>query len=373
MPDTSLYDFYQLGLAAATGANSKLAVNEGDVVDFLLSAGAAMADFCDQKRAADHLSTSVDGAEGDDLTELADDHFTTDRQPATAASVTLQFSRPSAGGGEPAGTLSAGFEVSTPVDRVGNEVRFVTDADVNFPTSGLGPYTVQATAIVEGPDGNVEDLGKVSRLIDTAFDSSISVTNTTSAAGGNLEETDEELRKRIRDRPLSLRRATKAALESGALEVDEVRVSSASEDTANGTVTVAVSDADGNSNAEMQNNVLIEMENWRAFGIPVGITGGARVLVDMNIQITLREGASLANLSTPIIAAVGGDINKLVQGEFLYDTLWITATKNVAPNLIQDVNLTSLSVGGVAQPIGDYLGTASNELLRAGTITVTIA
>jgi len=376
MPDTNLYDYYQLGLAAAVGANAELAVNEGDVTDFLLAAGAAMADFCDQRRASDHLASSVDGSEDEDLTELADDHFNVDRQEATAASVTLSFTRPSAGGGEPAGTLTAGFEVSTQVDRVGNEVRFVTDLDVNFVLGGLGPVLVQATAIVKGPEGNVDSVGLVSRMIDTAFDSTIAVASTTVAAGGNLEETDAEVRVRIRNRPKSLSRATKSALQTGALEVAEVRVAAATEDTTTGNVTMAVSDGDGNSNAEMTNDVLLELEDWRAFGIPVAVTGGLRVLVDMNIVLTLVDGATaaLVGLTAPVIAAVTGELAKLSQGDFFYDTQWKSAARNVAPELIKDVELSFYEVGGVAQSLtGDYLGTATNELLRAGTITVSVA
>lgn len=371
MPNTSQRDFYALGLAAAVAANAKITNHDGSITDFLLAASSAMADFCDQERASDQLKKSVDGAEDDDLTELADDRYDLDRQPATAASVTVSFSRPFDAGSEPAGTLSSGFELSTPVDRTGAEIRFTIDADVVWAIGDLGPKTVQATAIVAGPDGNSDVVGIVSRMIDTAFDSTFTVASTTVSAGGNVEETDPELRIRIRNRPKSYSRATKSALETGALEVAEVRVASATENTANGNVTMAVSDNDGNSNAEMVNNSLLKLENWRAFGIPIAVTGGVRVLVDMTIQLNLTDGAALAGLTAPVIASVAGDINKLVQGGFLYDTLWIAAARNIAPELIRDVTVTALSIGGVSQPLGDYLSTASNELLRAGTITVT--
>ncbi len=369
MPETSQLDFYNLGLAALVAANSKLAVNEGDITDMAILAAAAMADRCDQERSEDQKDSTVDGAEDEELTELADDHYDVDRQPATPATVTLSFERPE-GGVEPGGTLSAGFEVATQVNQVGEDVRFVTDADVVFAVSALGPIAVNATAIVAGPDGNVETIGAVSRLIDAAFDTSITVTNTTVAAGGNIEESDPEVRQRIRDRPKTARRATKAALETGALEVDSVRVSSATEDTTVGSVTVNISDADGNSNAEMINDVLLEEENWRAFGIPISVVGGVRVIVDMTVNLTLVSGGAIGNLTTPVIEAITGEINKLVQGQILYDTLSVTAAKNVAPEIIQDVTITALVIDAVSQPLGDYTP-ASNELIRTGAITVT--
>lgn len=369
MPETTLQDFYDLGLAAAVGANPDLAVNEGDVTDFLLSAAAAMADRCDQERAEDHKNTHIDGAEGDALTALADDHYDIDRAAATAATCTLQFSRPSAGGSEPAGTIPAGFEVATQVNVVGEDVRFLTDIDLNFALGELSK-TVEATAVETGPEGNVDQVGLVTRLVDTAYDSSFAVTNTTVAAGGNAEETDEELRIRIRNRPKSYARATKSALETGAQEVSSVRVASAVEDTSTGQVTLSVSDADGNSNAEMINDVVSEIESWRAFGVPITIAGGTRVVVDMTVQLTLATGAALTGLQAPVQSAVSGEIDKLAQGEILYDTMSITAARNVAPELIKDVTITALSIGGTPVTIGDYTP-ASNELLRAGTITVT--
>lgn len=371
LPNTSLIDFYNLGLAGAVGANPDLAVNEGDVTDFLLSAAAAMADRCDQERAEDHRNTHVDGAEGDKLTELADDRYDVDRQPATAATCTVQYTRPFDAGAEPSGTISAGFEVATQVDAVGNDIRFVTDADLNF---ALGQLTgsIGCTAIETGPEGNVDQAGLVTRMIDTPFDATFAVTNTTPAAGGNLEESDAEVRTRIRNRPASYSRATKTAIEAGALEVDIVRVASATEDTSTGLVTLSISDADGNSNAQMINDVLLEIENWRAFGIPITVVGGVRVVVDLTVQLTLTDGAALSGLQTPVSDAISGEIDKLSQGATLYDTLSIAAAKNVAPELIHDVTITALSIGGTPVTIGDYTP-AVNELLRAGTITVTSA
>ena len=380
MPNTNLVDYYQLGLAAATLANADLTVNEGDVVDMLLAAGAAMADRTDQENSQGFKKTFVDGAESDDLTTLSDDHYDIDRQDATSSTATVEFSRPSAGGSEPGGTISAGFEVATPVDAVGEDVRFVTDADVVFALAELGPKSIGVTSIVAGPDNNVETVGGISRMIDVPFDLSMAVVSTTVAAGGNLEETDPEVRLRIRDRPATLARATKAALKQGALTVSEVRVASVVEDTVTGIVTVNVSDTDGNSNAQMINDVIIALEDWRAYGIPVTVTGGVRILTDMTLQLKLADGAALAGLTTPVIDSVTGEINKLVQGGVLYDTLYIAAAKNVAPDLIDDVTITALTVNAVAQTIGDVQGSgtndytpASNELIRAGSITVVAA
>ncbi len=372
MPNTSFVDYYQLALAAAILANSELTINEGDPVDMLLSAGAALADRTDQENAANFKKTFVDGAKGDDLTTLADDHFDVDRQPATSSTATVAFTRPSAGGGEPGGTLSAGFTVATVIDAAGDDVQLVTDLDVTFAVGELGPKTIAVTAVLAGPDTNVETIGAISRMIDTPFDATIGVASTTVAAGGNIEEDDPEVRERVRARPKTEIRATQDALVTGAKEVTTVRVASATEDTSTGQVTVAISDADGNSNAEMINDVILNLEGWRAFGIPVSVVGGVRVVVDMTISIKLVDGAALAGLVTPITDAVTGDINKLKQGKTLYDTLTFAAAKNVAPELIDDVTITALAIDTVDQTLGDYTP-ASNELIRVSSITVVAA
>lgn len=360
MPSASFEDLYQLGLAEAVTLRPDLQFNEGDVSDMILLAAAAMAGKNEQVSSENLRKTFVDGAEGDDLTTLADDHFDIQRQAATAAQVVLKFTRTSGGGG---GTITAGTEVASIIDAQGNDVRFFTDEDLAFGAGENGPKTVSATAQVTGPDGNVV-AAQITRIIAVLFDTSFSVTNDAAAGGGNLEETDDSVRDRIRERPASLRRATKQALTFGAKQVDAVRVASTTEDTSTGQVNTAVSDNSGTSTAQMINDVIRELENWRAAGIPVSVTGGAVLLAGMTLTLTLDEAADVGTLRQPVIDAVTAQINKLSIGETLYDSMVISAARNVAPELILDVTISAVT--------GVTLDTApsSNQLIRTGVITV---
>lgn len=353
-------DLYALGLAEAVTKRPDLAVNENDVSDFLLSAASAMAEKVVQQGAEDKRDLYVDGATGEELTKLADDRYGITRQPATPAQVTLSWTRTSGGGG---GTISAGTEVATVLDAQGNDVRFVTDNDLVFAAAENGPKTIGATALVSGTEGNVE-ASTITRIIDTVFDSTFSVNNAAVAAGGNDEEDDTSVRERIRERPSSLRRATVAALEFGAKQVATVRVARATEDTATGQVTVAVSDSSGSSNAEMVNDVILELENWRAAGIPVSVVGGVVLTADITVTLTLSAGGDVGTLRPFVISAIEAEINKLSVGETLYDSMVIAAARNVDP-----ANILDVTIGTV---VGPTLDTAPgpNELIRPGTITV---
>lgn len=360
MASASFEDLYQLGLAEAVTKRPDLQFNEGDVTDMLLLAAAAMAGKNEQTSAENLRKTFVDGAEGDDLTTLADDHFDIQRQLATAAQVVLSFTRTSGAG---AGTIDAGAEVATAVDAQGNDVRFFSDEDLAYGAGENGPKTVSATAQNTGPEGNVV-AGAISRIITVLFDTTFSVTNAADAGGGNLEETDDSVRDHIRERPASLRRATKQALTFGAKEVEAVRVATTTENTATGQVNTSVSDDAGSSTAQMINDVIRELENWRAAGIPVSVIGGTVILAGMTLTLTLDESADVGTLRQFVIDAVTAEIAKLSIGETLYDSMIIAAARNVAPDLIFDVTISGVT--------GVTLDTApaSNELIRAGVITV---
>lgn len=183
-------------------------------------------------------------------------------------------------------------------------------------------------------------------------------------AGGNEEETDEALRDRIRRQPLSFRRGTLGALVYGALTVPAVRVATATEDTTTGQVTVAVSDDSGSSNAEMIADVIVALEDYRAAGVPVTVVGGVVLTTPVALELVLADGASLAVLEPLVQAAVAAQVNRLKIGQTLYDSMTVTAARNVDPDAILDVRVTS--------PSGD-LAPAANQLIRAGAVTVTEA
>lgn len=358
MAAPSAQELYDLGRAEAILRRPDLSVLPGDVSDMLLWGAVAMADRAIGYAAERFRATYLDGARGGDLEELAEDHYGLTRTPAVKATGSVTITRASGTG---AATYPVGTVVATQRDALGEEVRFVTTQAAAW-TSGTpnGAQTVTVAAANAGPAGNVA-AGKVTRILDPAPASgTFSVTNAAVMVGGAEAESDEDLRARCRAYLLTLRRGTLSALEYGALQVASVKKASAVED-ATGLVTVYVTDAAGNSSAEMTAAVTDELEQWRCAGSAVQVLGGAVLSIDVTLAITVRAGANSTQLAPLVVAAVTGRINRLRIGESLHPDYIQAAARAVDPDNILAVSV--VAPVGVQDP-------ADNQIIRAGTVTV---
>lgn len=357
MPVAPSYtDLLAQGQAEALARRGDLLFADGDVSLAQLHAGAAMADAAVRFGAQCFAATFIDLAKGDDLTALVDDHLNLQRQAATAATVTARFSRTSAGA---AGNIPAGTTITTVTGADGTEVRFTTDAIINYGAGNNGPFSVNATCTAVGRDGNVA-AATISRILATLTDSTFSVTNLATAAGGNNEESDDQLRLRARTFWLTLRRGTLAALEFGALQVASVRVSKASE-TTTGLVLVVVTDEAGNSNAQMISDVEVELENWRAAGCVVQVYGGTILLVPVTAVLTVAAGVDVAAMVPDLETAITGRFLKYRMG----DKVWRDQVKHA----IIDVDPDGIEAAALTLPADDVTTTAF-EVPRVGAITI---
>lgn len=363
MAAPSFQDYFAAGRAEAINRRPDLTFDEGDISEFLVAAVAAMADHLTGYFAGRFKATYLDGAEGDDLTTLADDHWNVQRFEASNARGNTVFSRPA--GPTPAGTILAGAIVATDKDVNGKEVQYSTDVDVNWGLGDLGPKTVSVTCTVAGIEGNA-DLNKVKRIVSSTFDSTIVAINSTSKmVGGDDAETDPDLRERVRGLPATLRRGTLAAIEYGALTVAGVKRATAVEDLDNlgsptGMVSVYVTDGSGNSSPTMTTAVATELRNWRAAGVIVNTYGGTLQVVDVTLVLAARLGVNTTALASKVVAAVTSRMNKLRINETLSRDIIRQATLNVDEGL--------LSVG-VTLPATDVVP-ATGTIIRPGTITV---
>lgn len=333
---------------------------DGDVTTAQMHGAGAMADACLRFMVQGIRDTFIDGAEGDALTALVDDHMNIQRQPATAAQVTLTFTRTGGGTG---GTLAAGFTVATQIDASGASQLYDLDANVVFPNGSNGPITGTATAQSLGRAGNALP-GTVTRIISTLPSTllTVVVTNAAVAAGGNDEESDLELRVRARNFWKTLSRGTLASLEQGAKEVASVRVARATEDPSTGLVTLVVSDSDGGSTLQMISDVITELENWRAAGSLVTVLGGEPLLVDVVGQLIGNEGVDTAVLGVLAAAAITNKMRKQRQGETLYLDSIKAAALAVDPDALDALVLTT--------PTEDVVPLA-HQIIRPNSVTVT--
>jgi len=344
--------------AEALAARPTLQFLEGDVTQAHQHGSGAMADAVIRFAVQALKETFIDGAKGDKLTALCDDHLNIQRSEATTSQSTVTVTRTSGGAG---GSLLAGFVVGSAFDSAGNTVLFTLDTTVTFGAADNGPHSVNVTAQLAGRSGNVA-AATITRLISSPFDATIAITNPAVAAGGNDEETDDELKVRARLFWQTLRRGTLAALEFGALKVPRVRVSRATEDLGTGITTLVVTDSDGNSTAQMVSDTIAEIENWRAASSLVTIIGGTQLIVNVTGQLVAKIGIDTSVLGPVAAAAIVGRMNKQRQGETLFIDSIKAAGISVDPDAIEALTLTT--------PLADVVPLPA-QVIRPGTVAIT--
>lgn len=351
----SQQDLYDLGKTELILRRPSLFCEPGDITDFLIAAAMAMADknvhYTSQVRASLFLDTS----NGDDLTTLANDRYGIQRTAAVKSLVTASLTRAVANG--IAGSIPIGSVVATTRDSLGGEVQFVALAATSYSASETGTKTVACEAVVAGQAGNVA-AGAVTRTVSTLWDT-ITVTNVARAAGGAEEESDPALRERVRKFPSTIEKGTIAALEYGAKTVSGVAVATVVE--GDGIVTVFVADSSGGSNTLMQDKVQTELELWRVAGVVVNVSGGAIFSQNVSFSLSVRTGTDVAALAATLQDAVTNRMAKLAIGETLHLDSLRAAIIAVNPERILSVTFTT--------PLADIVP-ASNELIRAGSVTV---
>lgn len=375
MPAPSFLDLFNLGKAEAILKRPKLGVRVGDITEMLISGSAAMADRLIGWSADRFAATYVDGASGDDLTQLASDHWNIQRLDATKAVATVTFTR--AGADATAQTIPIGSTVATERDSQGNNIQFVTTQNASWAISTNGNRTVNVEAVIAGVSGNLSGPDLISRLVSSPPPGgTYTITDSTQPAGGSEEESDESLRDRVRTFPSTIRRGTLAALEFGAVSTEGAGVSkaTASQDST-GLVTVYVSDASGGSSGvttevspstvdlgTMTSKVAVELLEWACAGALVNVSGGAIQTINITVGLTVRLGVDVNQLISDVEDAISARVGKLKIGDTLYLSDVINAVKSVDPDNI--VNVTMIT------PVVDTAPSTPGNLIRPGVILV---
>lgn len=364
MAEPTWQEVYDIGLATLQTVRPTLKVEPGDATDAILAGCATMAmavvAFANRRARACFL----DGAKGDDLTALAEDRGVT-RDPGASALGTVTLSRPTTAAG--AGVFAAGSRLASTPDDAGNFATFTTDEDVSFGAGDLTKTGVKATAVLAGKTGNV-DAGALNRILGgpvggVIFDASITVTNSQQFVGGVEQESDEDLRDRVRGFFLTQARGTIDAIEFGAREVSGVdRVTVTVDDS--GVVTVYVADAAGNSNDAMVAAVTAELEFWRDAADVIYVTGGVIFLQPIDLTVTVRSGTDVNSMLGRIRQSVVSGIGRLNPNETLH--------RDLIQTLARDVDREKITTVRVNNPLAD-VQPAANELIRTNDGLVTFS
>jgi uncharacterized phage protein gp47/JayE len=375
MAAPSFDELHDLGKAEVQLKRPRLGVRVGDVAHMLISASAAMADRLIGWFSERISATFLDGAQGDDLTRLAADHWGIQRRAATKAATAIVVNRANANA--TAQILPIGTVVATARDSRGAEVRYITTTQASWASSTNGLVGVNVEAEVAGLAGNLPATNLITRLISSPpAGGTYSIVSSGQPAGGADQESDADLRDRVRRYPSTLRRGTLYALEYGALSTPGAGVSKANAiQSESGLVTVYVSDASGASSGGtrevdpdlyddglMTTRVAIELLNWACAGSLVQVIGGAVQTINISIVLVVRIGVDVPQLIIDITDAVSARVNRLNIGDTLYKSDIINAAKAVDPDNIVDII--------VLTPATDTAPSTPGNIIRSGTITV---
>lgn len=375
MAAPSFDELHDLGKAEVQLQRPRLGVRVGDVAHMLISAAAAMADRLVGWFSERISATFLDGAQGDDLTRLAADHWGIQRRPAIKSATSVILNRASANA--TVQTIPAGTVLATVRDTRGVEIRFITTTPAQWASSTNGLRTVNVEAEIAGVVGNLADINLITRIISSPPAGGVyTIVSSGQPAGGADIENDTDLRDRVRRYPSTLRRGTLYALEYGALSTPGAGVSKANAiQSDSGTVTIYVSDASGASSGGtrevdpdlyddglMTTRVAIELLNWACAGSFVQVIGGAVQTVNIDVVLVVRIGVDVPQLITDVTNAISSRVNRLNIGDVLYKSDIINAGKAVDPDNIVDIV--------VLNPALDTAPSNPGNLIRSGVITV---
>lgn len=349
-------DLYKTGSDEVLLRNPKLTAREaGSVNDAYIGAGAAIGDEILVRALRKIAATYIDNAEGEDLDDLAWDHFGLLRQDAVQSVGTLLLSRPNDAAG--AGQIPIGSRFTTNPGGTSEVVEFETTETKSL--TGLS-VSIAAKAVLGGTGGNVA-ASTITVVKSTLFDGSITVNNPDKFAGGVDREEDPAFRDRIKGYLETLRRATPGAIVYGAKAMGVVVFANLDESTAaQGYITLYVADIDGNANAELIAQVQAEMLNWRAAGVTLNVSGAVAVTQALTFALTYDTGVDTEAVKQKAIDAAKAYRDTLDVGKVLYVSQLYKAIQSIPG--IKGVSIT-VPAGNVAPD--------PDEIIRGGTITVT--
>lgn len=278
----------------------------------------------------------IETAEDDDLDRIVYDRTGLTRNLASNAVGEVTVTRTTAVGD----VVIAAGTVFRAVDDDGY-IDFEADAEVTM-LAAEDEATVTVTASATGRRYNVQ----ADEVVYTSL-SGCSCTNEEAMAGGSAKESDTAFKGRARRFYVTARRATVAALEEGALEVDGVAAVTVDESHLDpedgGYVGVYVADAEGTGNAVLAAAVEAELESWRAAGIQLHVVPAEREEIAVALTVTVPPNTNTADLERVLRAAVEAYQDGLKPGASHYSSALATALHKGRERVVLGVQQTTPS------------------------------
>ena len=299
-------------------------------------------------------------ARGSQLDRVIYDRSGLLRFGATPASVDLVLSRPTTTNG--AGVYLAGSVVQT-----ADGTQFGLDNDAVFYASTVA-VNATATATTSGADTNAA-AGTVTGFSTAPFDSTLTVTNPASAAGGTDAESDIAFLGRYRGYFPTLSKGTLGAIEYAATQVPGVAVATAT-DVVNpnsgypaAVVQLVIGDVNGAASSDMVTAVANILLTYRAGGIFVQVLTGTVFQQTVAWALAYETGVNEALAQSRVRAVSVAASQFLAPGATLYKSTLISAAKKVPGVIISDSSLV--------YPLGDVETTSPGQMIRVASTAVT--
>lgn len=236
---------------------------------------------------------------------------------------------------------------------------YQTVQDYYIPAGAL-TATVQVYCTLPGALGNIP--ANTIDIMTTPIANFKAVINSGAFQTGQDEEPLEEMRARFSSYIESLSKGTVPAMNYGTRTVPEVSGVYIDEQT--GLIIVYAHDRNGDLPANVQTSVETALKNYRPAGIPVQVKPVTKINQNINVTVTLtnKNGITTA-FQQKIAATISTYLNNMTTSQSLVLTDLSSIIKYVDRTLVYDVQYTNLT--------GNII-LAKNQVMRAGTITVTL-
>lgn len=356
------------------GGTGAVDLSPGSRNDVAISTNVAMYTRLFQYVADRLTARSLSTATGDDLDVLVTDLYQDSRKAANAATGSINLQRT----GTAQTLIPYGSQFAVPATSTTPGVAFFCMQDTPV-AAGVLTTAVPLQCVQTDVVGNVQ-AALITQIKDPLPDTTWSIASVSATqyfAGGAPEESDDEFRARIQQSAFddSKRRGTLTAIKTGALRVPGV-VNVTAVEPNDGTVLVFCGDSAYNLSSTMQTGVQVELEDWRAFGVPaivrpydvITVTVVATVYMQRALSNYNAQGGTGSVQAQAVANVISYFTNRQRPDEFFGSS--IVAAMTAAHPEVQQVVINSLSVSGGPTPDGTNSVRRSSDALYGSVQTM---
>jgi uncharacterized phage protein gp47/JayE len=353
-------DFFALGREVVTQRSTKIDPAQVDIegsdVNIFVGIGAVLADQIMKQLLYRTGALLLDGSDDEDLDRYAADRYSLPRKGASAARGACIISRLTTTAG--AGTVPAGTKITSDAN-----FEYVTTTSASFASTDLSqPANIRA---VQAGKASQIGPGALKRFAQpqNLWDSTLTVTNPLTTAGGEDAESDELFRQRVRDFWRTARRGILAAIEQGALTVEGVvsaQAVEALEPSGNPArvVYLYIADSSGVASEALAEDVKVALDDYRAGGIAVILVTSLPTLVNISLKLQFTAGVDTRTLTDQILAAIVEYVNSLpVNGTLLVSGLYSVLQRFASDGLIVNQDTLQTPTGDLIPDVGATIRT----------------